>query len=124
MNDNGYHVIRLGDPTMAEIDFQSSLCFSLHEKTCRIIQYAREGKIRVLFNSNVKQIRKENVILSSNEEGIERNFSLENNYTFVLAGGEPPYPLLKSIGVEFGGGVNESSPTKKTRYSMSINGNF
>ena len=33
----------------------------------------------------------------------------KNDYVFVMAGGEPPYPLLKSMGVKFGGEDEEAA---------------
>lgn len=41
----------------------------------------------------------------------DRDVELENDYVFVFAGGVPPFPLLKSMGVEFGGQVTASALT-------------
>jgi thioredoxin reductase/Pyruvate/2-oxoacid:ferredoxin oxidoreductase delta subunit len=69
----------------------------------RIEGYARDGRVRVVFNSEVKCIESDAVTLSVQEDGIERGSQIRNDYVFVLAGGEPPYELLRGMGVEFGG---------------------
>lgn len=57
------------------------------------------GQVRPLFESAVVEIREKSVVLEVPGGRVE----LENDYVFVLIGGTPPYELLKSIGVRFGG---------------------
>jgi thioredoxin reductase len=65
----------------------------------RIGEMIRSGSIHALFNSNLVGINKESVIIKTDEKSIE----LPNNYVFIFAGGEPPFDLLKKIGIRFGG---------------------
>lgn len=62
----------------------------------RIQKYIQEGKIKVIFNSNVKEIKPNSVILKTLNGEIE----LPNDYVFIFIGGTLPYDLLKKIGVE------------------------
>jgi thioredoxin reductase (NADPH) len=62
-----------------------------------------DGSVRVLFNSEVQRIHEHECTLSF--EGEERVVPADTVY--ILAGGEPPYPLLKNMGIRFGGPQEE-----------------
>lgn len=57
------------------------------------------GKLQVEFNSNVVDIKESSVILRSDDKG---ELELKNDFVFIFAGGEPPFALLKQIGIRFG----------------------
>ena len=76
----------------------------------RIETYQKEGKVRTFFSSNVKSIQRNSVILTGGEGDAEWTEELENDYVFIFAGGEPPYPFLKNMGIRFGGEQEESRP--------------
>jgi thioredoxin reductase (NADPH) len=69
----------------------------------RIDSYMKENKVRALFRSTVRSVDEDSVTIVKEENGVERATTLKNNYIIVCAGGEPPYPLLKNLGVSFGG---------------------
>ncbi len=69
----------------------------------RIATFQAEGRIDVLFNSQVKSIQPGSALLQIEETGNVRETTVRADYAFVLAGGEPPYPLLKKIGIRFHG---------------------
>ena len=69
----------------------------------RITTFQAEGRIDVLFNSQVKTIKPGSAVLQVEEAGKIREIPVRADYVFVLAGGEPPYPLLKKIGIRFHG---------------------
>ena len=69
----------------------------------RITRFLSEGRIRVLFNSQVKSIKPGSVIVEVGEADNAEEMVVTADYVFVLAGGEPPYPLLKKIGIRFHG---------------------
>jgi hypothetical protein len=52
----------------------------------------------VVFESNPSQITESNVTLKT----ADTEMVLDNDFTFIFAGGELPFPLLNSIGIEFG----------------------
>ncbi|HMU42276.1 MAG TPA: NAD(P)-binding domain-containing protein [Ignavibacteriaceae bacterium] len=56
----------------------------------------REGKIKIIFNSNVSEILDTAVILNTNDGKI---ISLENDLVYVFAGGELPTKFLEKIGI-------------------------
>lgn len=58
----------------------------------------RRGKIRPLLGSELLEIGRDQVRLRTAEGEI----SIDNDYVFVLIGGEPPFPFLRSIGIQFG----------------------
>jgi thioredoxin reductase len=64
----------------------------------RIAKLIREGKIRVEFESSVLEIGETEVRLQLS--GGEA--TIPNDYVFIFAGGEPPFKLLKDIGIAFG----------------------
>jgi thioredoxin reductase/Pyruvate/2-oxoacid:ferredoxin oxidoreductase delta subunit len=65
----------------------------------RLQALLRSGRVKPLFGSEVTQIRPDAVRLRLAERSVE----LANDYVFVFAGGEPPFPFLRQIGVRLGG---------------------
>ena len=61
------------------------------------------GQVRVLFSSQVENIAPETVRLAVGEGAGARTIELPNHFVFVLIGGDPPFSLLKKIGIAFGG---------------------
>jgi len=64
----------------------------------RIEEYAKSGKVRVLFNSNVLEFKPESVILDLGGKQQE----IPNDFAWIFAGGTPPHAFLKKIGIGFG----------------------
>lgn len=78
----------------------------------RLKRYRAEGRLDVLFQSQVKEILPDQVHLTLSHEGddsVQEERILEVKQVFVLAGGLPPYEMLKKIGVRFGGGSSTDS---------------
>jgi len=73
----------------------------------RIGQFMADGRVCVHFNSQVKGIEPGRVAIELQDGEGPRQIGLAANYVFVFAGGDPPYPLLKKIGIRFNG---ESEP--------------
>ena len=63
------------------------------------------GTVRALFNSRPLEIRAGEVLLRVGEDEV----CLANDWVFVFAGGEPPFPLLRAMGVEMGGPAGEGA---------------
>jgi len=64
----------------------------------RINEMIADKKINVIFNSNILEIKENSVRLSIDGHTEE----IENGFVFIFAGGEPPFGLLKKIGIQFG----------------------
>ena len=68
----------------------------------RNAKYLREstksGKLRVIFNSEPREIREKSVTLDVNGKPQE----LPNDYVWIFAGGTPPNEFLRKVGVELG----------------------
>lgn len=71
----------------------------------RIEQYREVGRVEVVFESEVQEIGETQVSLRQAESSEPR--LIENDYVFVCAGGEPPYELLRAMGVQLGAGDSE-----------------
>ncbi len=63
----------------------------------RINSYSRKKKLNVLFNSNVKEILDDSVILIFNDKQDEMR--LKNDLTYIFAGGILPTAFLEGIGI-------------------------
>lgn len=63
----------------------------------RITEAIAQGKVDVRFNSNVRQINEENVILVL---GNDEELILKNDLVFIFAGGELPTQFLQKAGIE------------------------
>jgi thioredoxin reductase (NADPH) len=76
----------------------------------RIREYVAGGRIEVVFNSAVKEIRPDSVTIEVASPAATGGALREiaNDYVFVFAGGDPPYPLLRETGIGFG--ADGSSP--------------
>jgi thioredoxin reductase (NADPH) len=64
----------------------------------RIQESIRKGKVKVVFNSNPVEFRKDSVVLEVNG----RIQEIPNDFAWIFAGGEPPTAFLKKIGVGCG----------------------
>ena len=73
----------------------------------RISELLARGRIEGLFNSEVEEILPGAVRLRT-PSGMR---TIPNDYVFVMAGGEPPFGLLRQMGVRFGGEASERSPS-------------
>ncbi len=69
----------------------------------RVMDMIQQNKINVIFESQVQEIKEKSVVLKT-KEGIQE---IPNDYVFIFAGGEPPFDLLKKIGIAFGGQPEE-----------------
>lgn len=58
---------------------------------------SREGKVTLLYNTNVVEIAETHVILKNSISG--ENFKIPNDLVFIFAGGELPIDLLKKAGI-------------------------
>jgi len=81
------------------ISYRKPNFFRLKARNEQNIQrFIEDKKLRVLFNSNVTEITPDSVRLEQEDQVVQ----IENDYVFIFAGGELPFPLLNSIGIEFG----------------------
>ncbi len=61
----------------------------------RIEQAIQLGKVRVAFESQVKEIKREHVVLSQNN----KDAKVHNDYVFIMIGGVLPTQFLQNIGI-------------------------
>ena len=64
----------------------------------RIDEYSKNGKVKVLFNSNPVEFKPESVLLDV--AGTKQE--LPNDFVWIFAGGNPPTAFLKKVGIGFG----------------------
>lgn len=67
----------------------------------RIAEYQGGGRVEVIFSSQVERIEADSVLLRVEGEDAVRE--IPNQQVFIFAGGDPPFPLLREIGIRFGG---------------------
>lgn len=94
------HGLALQKRNTVTLSYRKDRFFRIKQKNqMRITDLSKNDKITILFNSTVKEITDTHVHLdvSGREEVIE------NDYTFIFAGGDPPYKLLHESGIRFGG---------------------
>jgi thioredoxin reductase len=72
-----------------------------NEETVR--RAAAEGRVSLAFSSKVDRIESGSVVLAPTDGAAGKPVALRNDHVFVFAGGEPPYPILKRMGIRFGG---------------------
>ncbi len=97
------------------LSYRRDKFFRLKKRNEEKLQSAIDtGHIEVLFQSEVLEIEDRQVLLNVTEDGVERQQYLQNNYVFVCAGGEPPYPLLDQIGIQMGSGSSHEEFEEET----------
>jgi putative YpdA family bacillithiol system oxidoreductase len=67
----------------------------------KLQELVSRGKVNILFNSEVTRITQRSVFLLVEQKHIE----IPNDFVFVFIGGEPPFEMLKQMGVAFGGEI-------------------
>jgi len=77
---------------------QSSFARIKQRNASRVEECMRNGKLKVIFNSNPVEFKPESAVLSVNGQFNE----IPNDYVWIFAGGVPPNEFLKKIGVGFG----------------------
>jgi thioredoxin reductase len=63
----------------------------------RVQEFIRSGKIKVVFNSSVGEIKNDTVVIQESGKILH---NLPNDHVFVFAGGELPTELLKRCGIK------------------------
>ena len=81
------------------ISYRKNKFFRLKKKNSELIdRLVESGQVKAIMDSNVTAIEDDVVHLDvKGQKG-----KLSNDYVFIFAGGEPPFKLLKNIGVKFG----------------------
>jgi thioredoxin reductase len=65
----------------------------------RFARLSAQRRVRLAMPSEVEAIADRSIRL----RGPDGSREIPNDYVFVFAGGEPPFALLKQVGVRFGG---------------------
>lgn len=76
----------------------------------RMEQFQAQGRLQVILSSEVKEIALDHVVLATDAEPAATRQTLGNDFVFVMVGGEPPYPLLRGMGVKFNGDDLTAAP--------------
>ena len=83
------------------LSYRKERLVRIKQKNLQVIESLFESdKIQSLMPSIIKEIGDHTVRLQGEDE---REVELENDFVFVFAGGIPPFPTLKAMGIEFGG---------------------
>ncbi|MBC8345993.1 MAG: NAD(P)-binding domain-containing protein [Candidatus Marinimicrobia bacterium] len=81
------------------LSYRKENFFRLKARNEKNIEKAISEKLlNVVFNSSPTKIDQHSVSLKTEDGALE----LDNEFVFIFAGGELPFPLLNSIGIEFG----------------------
>jgi thioredoxin reductase (NADPH) len=84
--------------TTVTLSYRSAAFSRVKEKNRLAVQAAeREGRLKLLLESQVQEIRTDTVALTTKSGDLE----LANDHVIVCAGGVLPTPLLQSIGIRF-----------------------
>lgn len=90
-------LLLIDDENNVSISYRSEAFARLKPKNLEKINKAeKEGKVEIIFNSTVKEIKDESVILILNEEEKE----IKNDLVYIFAGGELPTAFLEKAGIK------------------------
>ena len=80
------------------ISYRGDVFSRLKPQNLKKIQTASDSrKIKVLFNTNVKEIKDSSVVLSDSIKNSD--FNIENDLVYIFAGGELPTNFLQRTGI-------------------------
>jgi thioredoxin reductase len=82
----------------------------------RVQESTRKGKVKVIFNSNPVEFKKDSVVLDVNGKLQE----IPNDFVWIFAGGEPPTAFLKKSGIAFGPTDLTSEGSKQVRERAAV----
>jgi thioredoxin reductase/NAD-dependent dihydropyrimidine dehydrogenase PreA subunit len=89
----------LADENKVTLSYRGEAFQRIKQKNSeRVSLYQTSGKLKILFDSNVKQIDEKSVILNLKSEATE--VTIENDQVFIFAGGELPTQFLEKIGIK------------------------
>jgi thioredoxin reductase (NADPH) len=92
------------------ISYRKSTFFRVKKKNeTAINDLIAEGKVIPLFDSQVHEVKPRSVVLETKQGLIE----IANDYVFVYIGGIPPFGMLKTMGIAFGGEATSSVSKKE-----------
>ena len=105
------------------LSYRSHAFFRIKQRNReRIESLQQDAKVEIFFNSRVKKIESSQVLLAVETEdgGQTCEKIIPAEHVFVFAGGEPPYPLLRKIGVRFGGASDSEEQAEIESNEMSL----
>lgn len=70
------------------------------ENERKLEEAVSRGRVKVIFNSKVKEFSKESTVLTINQNGSTKEKILNTDHAFVLIGSELPTKFLKSVGIK------------------------
>ena len=80
------------------ISYRGEVFSRLKPKNLQKIEtVSTKGKVKVLFNTIVKEIKDDSVILTDSVKN--RDFQIKNDLVYIFAGGELPTEFLKRAGI-------------------------
>ncbi|MFH1607693.1 MAG: NAD(P)/FAD-dependent oxidoreductase [archaeon] len=89
--------LRLSKKNKIIISYRKPNFFRLNEdNSANINQKKQEGIIETIFNSNLKEIKEDKIILEVNNQERE----IENDFVFIFAGSKPPLDFFEKTGVK------------------------
>jgi len=90
--------LSLMDENSVILSYRSEAFSRIKPKNSEKINHAiEEKKLQVFFSSNLKEIRQEDIVLSTESQG---DLTLKNDLVYIFAGGELPTEFLKKAGID------------------------
>jgi len=97
-------VLARGSGNRVVLSYRRPEVFRMRRQNLRAVGLlGQEGRLDVILNSEVRRIEPNRVILAVRQDAAEIEKRLPVSAVFVLIGGDPPFELLRSIGIRFGG---------------------
>jgi|CXWL01.1.fsa_nt_gi thioredoxin reductase/ferredoxin len=103
------------------ISYRKEGFFRIKQKNQQAIErLIARGKVRALFGTEVAAITADAVTLRTAASDGGKLITLPNDVVFVLIGGDPPFALLRRIGIRFGGDppANLPSPPRAASFPL------
>jgi len=103
-----------GSGNRVTLSYRRPELFRMRRQNLRSVeQLRREGRLDLILDSEVKRIKQDHVVLAVRQNGTEIEKHLQAAAVFILVGGDPPFEMLRRIGIRFGG----ASPATHTSRS-------
>jgi len=93
-----------GSGNRVALSYRRPEFFRMRRQNLKSVEHLRrQGRLDVILNSAIKRIEPDHVVLAVQQDGTEIEKRLPAAAVFILIGGDPPFELLRRIGIRFGG---------------------
>jgi len=92
-----------GSGNRVALSYRRPEFFRMRRRNLQCVERLRqEGRLDVILDSEVRRIEQDHVVLTVHRDGAKIERRLSVSAVFILIGGDPPFEMLRRLGIRFG----------------------